>query len=77
MSGQAIEKISVPWIVPITCAILFALFLVQRHGTARVGTAFGPIMFVWFATLAVLGVWHVAKYPSVLAALSKGERDEQ
>ncbi len=57
-------------IVPITCAILFVLFVVQRHGTARVGALFGPIMVVWFLLLAGLGIWHTAQYPAVLAALS-------
>src|SRR5215210_6326522 len=41
-------------VVPITVAILFALFMVQRFGTARVGAAFGPIMLVWCVTIAVL-----------------------
>jgi KUP system potassium uptake protein len=57
-------------VVPLTCLLLFGLFAVQRHGTTRVGTLFGPIMVVWFGTLAVLGVWHIARYPAVLAALS-------
>ena len=41
-----------PYIVPITLGILLALFWIQRHGTARVGVAFGPITCVWFAALA-------------------------
>jgi KUP system potassium uptake protein len=57
-------------IVPITCVILFGLFIVQRHGTARVGGLFGPVMLVWFVLLAALGVWHIAHNPGVLAALS-------
>ena len=57
-------------IVPITCGLLFVLFVVQRHGTARVGALFGPIMVVWFVLLAGLGVWHTAQHPGVLAALS-------
>jgi KUP system potassium uptake protein len=58
------------WIVPITCGILFILFVVQRHGTASVGALFGPIMVVWFLLLAGLGVWHIIDNPGVLAALS-------
>ena len=56
--------------VPITCLILLGLFAAQRSGTAKVGRAFGPIMCVWFATLAVLGLIHIAQHPAVLAAIS-------
>ena len=59
-----------PTVVPVTCAILIALFLMQRHGTDAVGRVFGPIMVVWFAVIAVLGVVHIARAPEVLAALS-------
>ena len=57
-------------VVPITMVILFALFMFQRFGTARVGTAFGPIMLVWFITIAVLGVRSIVETPSVLAAIN-------
>src|SRR5262249_24523238 len=43
------------WIVPITCAILVALFLVQRKGTQGIGFAFGPVMILWFLAIGVLG----------------------
>jgi len=46
------------------------LFGVQRFGTHRVGRVFGPVMLVWFATLAVLGIPHIARHPGVLAGLS-------
>ncbi len=59
-----------PVIVPITCAILFGLFAIQKRGTASVGRFFGPIMLVWFFTLGGLGIYHVAKNPVVLHALS-------
>jgi KUP system potassium uptake protein len=52
----------------ISLAIIFALFMVQRFGTARVGTAFGPIMLVWFMTIAVLGVRSILAAPQVLQA---------
>jgi KUP system potassium uptake protein len=55
-------------VVPITLVILFALFMVQRFGTARVGTAFGPTMLLWFVTIAVLGMRSIAANPSVLGA---------
>jgi KUP system potassium uptake protein len=58
------------WVVPLTIVILVLLFLPQRHGTARVGAVFGPIMLVWFAAIALLGIVHIVGRPSVLAALS-------
>jgi KUP system potassium uptake protein len=57
------------FVVPITIVILAGLFMVQKHGTAKVGRVFGPVMVLWFLALAVLGVWHVAGAPRVLAAL--------
>jgi KUP system potassium uptake protein len=57
-------------VVPITVVILLALFMVQRFGTARVGAALGPIMLVFFTTIAVLGARSIALTPGVLAALS-------
>lgn len=57
-------------IIPITLVILVSLFLIQRFGTARVGSLFGPIMLVWFATLAVLGVSSIVQTPQVLYALN-------
>jgi len=58
------------WIVPITVVILVALFLVQRFGTGLVGRLFGPVMIVWFAVLAVMGVWGITRDPQILLALS-------
>jgi KUP system potassium uptake protein len=55
-------------VVPLSLGILFALFMVQRFGTARVGSALGPIMLLWFAVIAVLGVHSVIAAPQVLAA---------
>src|SRR5262249_23959326 len=57
-------------VVPVTVAILIALFVAQRHGTARLGAAFGPIMIAWFVLLAVLGIGHLAQNPAILGALS-------
>jgi KUP system potassium uptake protein len=59
-----------PVVVPLTVAILFGLFWVQRRGTASIGGVFGPIMIVWFATLAVLGAVQVVHYPAVLWAVN-------
>ena len=58
------------WIVPLTVVALVALFAVQKYGTARVGMLFGPLMLVWFAVLAVLGISHIVRVPHVLTALN-------
>ncbi|MDB4970564.1 MAG: Kup system potassium uptake protein [Myxococcales bacterium] len=57
------------YVVPITCGVLLALFAIQRHGTAGLGRIFGPIMLVWFGTIAVLGVRFIVRHPAVLRAL--------
>ena len=54
------------YVVPLTIVILVLLFSVQSRGTARVASAFGPVMVVWFATLAVLGLIHISDDPTVL-----------
>lgn len=59
-----------PYIVPITIAILVLLFLIQHRGTARVGALFGPVMVLWFAVLALLGIRGIAMAPEVLGALN-------
>ena len=58
-----------PVIVPLTCGILFGLFLVQKRGTGGVGAVFGPLMIVWFTTLSVLGVRAIAGNPGVFRAI--------
>jgi KUP system potassium uptake protein len=58
-----------PFVVPFAIVVLVGLFVVQRHGTGRIGTLFGPVMLVWFGTLAVLGVQEILRMPSVLLAL--------
>jgi len=57
-------------VVPASLLILLGLFVVQRFGTAAVGRVFGPVIVLWFATLAVTGVWHIAAQPAILAALN-------
>ncbi len=57
-----------PYVVPIAVAILVGVFSIQRHGTHRVGRLFGPIMVIWFATLAVTGVFWTSQHPIVLTA---------
>ena len=67
-------KIATPalqdYVVPLTVLIIIALFSVQSRGTAMVAAAFGPVMIVWFLTLAVLGVSHISDDPGVLAAIN-------
>lgn len=58
------------YVIPLTLLILTVLFFIQRHGTASVGAWFGPVMSVWFATLAALGIWHISSMPSILVALN-------
>jgi KUP system potassium uptake protein len=58
------------WVVPITAAIIIALFAVQRHGTATVGRLFGPVMIAWFAAIGACGVSGIVAHPRILEALS-------
>jgi len=57
-------------VVPITAAIIVALFLLQRLGTATVGRLFGPVMLAWFVTIGACGVSGIADHPQILKALS-------
>ena len=57
-------------VIPLTLAVLFELFWVQKRGTAGIGRFFGPIMLLWFATIAALGVYHIVGHPEILSALS-------
>ena len=58
-----------PHVVSIAVAILFALFVIQSRGTAQIAKAFGPVMLLWFAVIAALGVAGISRYPAVLAAV--------
>ena len=58
------------FVIPITLIIIFFLFWFQSKGTASVGFLFGPVMLVWFSTLAVLGIINIINEPSVLKALN-------
>jgi len=66
VAAPALER----YIVPVTLGVLLVLFAFQRHGTDKVGKIFGPVMVVWFVTLAVLGAVQVFKNPTVLNALN-------
>src|SRR5215213_10140636 len=59
-----------PLVIPVSIGILIGLFLVQSRGTAQVGRFFGPVILVYMATLAFLGVSNILRSPEVLAALN-------
>jgi len=59
-----------PYVVPLSVGILLGLFAVQRRGTAFVGRFFGPVIVLWFVTLAAVGVVHIVQQPGILAALN-------
>ncbi|MES1930288.1 potassium uptake protein, Kup system [Salinisphaera dokdonensis CL-ES53] len=59
-----------PYVVPITIAILIGLFLIQKRGTAAVGSLFGPVMLTWFVVLGLLGINGIIQHPGVFAALN-------
>ena len=58
------------YVIPLTLVILLCLFAVQKRGTGGIGKFFGPITLVWFATIACLGVYHIASNPAILWAIS-------
>ncbi len=59
-----------PYVIPITLGVLFVLFWFQKKGTASIGALFGPVMLIWFSTLALLGILNILHNPSVLTALN-------
>ncbi len=59
-----------PYVIPLTLLILAFLFFNQRHGTARIGSVFGPILLLWFTTLGVLGLSSIWRNPHVLTAIN-------
>ena len=58
------------YVIPVTLLILICLFFFQSKGTGRVGSLFGPVMLIWFLTLAVLGISWIIKVPSVLESMN-------
>lgn len=76
---SAVEGLSVSapmlaeWSVPLAVAILVGLFGIQQFGTGKVGGLFGPVVLLWFTTLAVLGIGALWQHPEVLASLSPSE----
>src|ERR1041384_4777535 len=72
LQGLEVRNPGIPYtaIVVIAVAILVAVFSVQRFGTAKVGAAFGPIMFIWFSTIAVLGFMEAIREPQIFLAVN-------
>jgi KUP system potassium uptake protein len=69
--GVATTRLT-PAIVPITVAILLGLFWVQKRGTESIGGIFGPVMVIWFLTIAILGAVQIVQYPAILGAIHPG-----
>lgn len=70
---EGLEEVSPsfePWVVPIAIAIMVGLFSVQRRGTGAVGKIFGPVMLVWFGTIAVLGLSKVLAGPEIIQSVN-------
>ena len=75
---SAIEGLTVaqpslePLVLPVTCGIIAGIFFLQHRGTGTVGRLFGPVMLIWFLTIACLGIHHIFQRPDVLRALWHG-----
>jgi KUP system potassium uptake protein len=70
---EGLEEVSPrfePWVIPIAITILVGLFSVQRRGTGAVGKVFGPVMLIWFTTLAVFGLTKVLATPEIIQSLN-------
>lgn len=59
-----------PYVIPLAALIIVGLFSIQRQGTARVGALFGPVMIIWFTTIALLGLVEIVNHPRILVAVS-------
>ncbi|WP_425228880.1 potassium transporter Kup [Sphingomonas sp.] len=67
---EAVQADFARFVLPCSIVILVGLFAIQSHGTTRVGALFGPVMIVYFAVLAILGVLNIAAHPAILAAIN-------
>lgn len=71
VEGLKVEAPSLAhWVIPVTLVILVGLFMVQQHGTGALGRYFGPIMLLWFLSIASLGVYGIIQSPAILQALN-------
>ncbi|MCE1250219.1 MAG: KUP/HAK/KT family potassium transporter, partial [Comamonadaceae bacterium] len=67
---EVVTPAAKPYVLPIALTVLALLFVVQRHGTARIGRFFGPVMVLWFLVLGAIGLRQIMRQPQVLGALS-------
>lgn len=70
---EGLEQVSTgfaDWVIPISVAIIIGLFMVQKRGTGGIGKVFGPIMMLWFATIAVLGISQILKSPGIIESVN-------
>lgn len=58
------------WVIPLACLILALLFMMQSHGTEKIGKAFGPLLLIWFLTIAILGLAKILENPAILSAIN-------
>lgn len=71
MEGLAVaEPRLAGWVLPLGLVVIVGLFAIQRHGSARIGTLFGPVMLLWFGVLAAAGVYQIILHPAVLQAVN-------
>jgi KUP system potassium uptake protein len=71
VEGLEIETVALkPYVLPIAIGVLIGLFVFQKHGSAAVGRLFGPVVVVWFITLAALGVYGILQAPQIVRALN-------
>lgn len=74
VEGLAVEAPSLQKaVLPISIVIIVLLFLAQRWGTSKIGIIFGPIMFIWFLCLFMIGIWRITLKPSILKAFNPWE----
>ncbi|MEI9885405.1 MAG: potassium transporter Kup [Rhizomicrobium sp.] len=73
VEGLGVESESLKqFVLPLTLVILVGLFLLQRHGTEKIGKLFGPVMIVWFVVMALLGAAAILRDPQILKAVNPG-----
>ncbi|HSM88755.1 MAG TPA: KUP/HAK/KT family potassium transporter, partial [Desulfobacterales bacterium] len=65
---EVATKAAKPVVVPLTCLVIVTLFALQQRGTSGIGRVFGPVMVVWFITIAALGSWEILQAPRILLA---------
>jgi KUP system potassium uptake protein len=66
---EAATEAAKPFVVPLTCVVLVVLFVSQKRGTSGIGKVFGPVMILWFLTIAALGSWEIMQSPRILWAI--------